>query len=116
MSDSDLRKLERAYLALVRARYAAHAARTGEPCIVRRPPAELLQRIDRAGEGPVPARIDEMRAATVPAASVNFPSAQLGLAEVLSSTPRVWLWGSPAGSEDACAWLAYGCAGRACRR
>ena len=111
MSDGDLRTTERAYLALVRARYAAHAVRTGEPLVVRRPPVELLQGIDRAGEGPVPQRIDAMRAAAVTAASVNPLSAPVGLAEVLSSTPRVWLCGGPAASEDACAWLAHGCAG-----
>ena len=109
MIERDLRNTERAYLALVRAVYA-RGARTGEPLVVRRPPAELLQGIDRTGEGPVPQRIDEMRAAAAPAASVNFAGAELGLAEVLSSTPRIWLCGGPAASEDACAWLAYGCA------
>ncbi len=117
MSDSDLRRIERAYLAQVRALFAVRAAQTGEPLVVRRPPAELLQGIDRAGEGPVPQRIDEMRAAAVPAprvtaagASVTSPGAQVGMAKVLSATPRVWLCGGPAASEDACAWLAHGCA------
>ena len=117
MGDSDLRKIERAYLALLRARYAARAARAPEPRVVRRPPAKLLQGIDRIGEGPVPARIDEMRAVDVPAAShepeaarLIANGAQIGLAEVLSSVTRVSLHGSPADSENTCAWLAYGCA------
>ncbi len=116
MIGEDLRAAERAYLAQVRARFAAHAGLWGELTALRLPPPQPLQGIERIGAGPVPARIDAMRAAGVePDAAVSVGAgAGVGvrtpLVAALACEPRLWLQGAGAEGESLCAALAYGCA------
>ncbi len=115
MIADSLRACERSYLGYMRARYAApsSSAPADDPVdgqLLPLPPPHPLQGSDRSGAGPVPLRLDAMRAAAVDeerALSVALP---LRLTAALARHPHLLLHGSQPQLQPLLPWLAGNCA------